>query len=178
VGVDAYKFLAREHILLNSLTSLIKGARIEELPERISDLLTKIKDIEKEIAALRSAGAFAQVNEIAKTAVDINGVATIAALLGDGILGDDLRKIALELRAKSAVSVVALISVNDSKPVLVVASSDGARALGVKAGALVKIGSTILGGGGGGKDDFAQGGGTDASKSIQALEAITTALKG
>jgi alanyl-tRNA synthetase len=178
VGVDAYKFLAREHILLNSLTSLIKGARIEELPERISELLTKFKDIEKEIATLRSAGAFAQVNEIAKTAIDIDGVSTIAALLGDGILGDDLRKIALELRAKSAVSVVALISVNDSKPVLVVATSDGARALGVKAGALVKIGSTILGGGGGGKDDFAQGGGTDASKSIQALEAITTALKG
>lgn len=178
VGVDAYKFLAREHILLNSLTALIKGARVEELPERISDLLTKIKEIEKEIASLRSAGAFAQVSEIAKTAIEINGVSTIVALLSDGVSGEDLRKIALELRAQSAVSVVALISVNDSKPVLVVAASDGARALGVKAGALVKIGSTILGGGGGGKDDFAQGGGTDASKTVQALEAITTALKG
>lgn len=178
VGVDAYKFLAREHILLNSLTTLIKGARVEDLPERISDLLTKIKDIEKEIAGLRSAGAFAQIDEIAKTAIEINGVSTIATLLSDGISGDDLRKIALELRAKSAVSVVALISVNESKPVLVVAASDGARTLGVKAGALVKIGSAILGGGGGGKDDFAQGGGTDASKAVQALEAITTALKG
>ncbi|MBF8252084.1 MAG: alanyl-tRNA synthetase [Actinobacteria bacterium] len=178
VGVDAYKFLAREHILLNSLTDLIKGARVEELPERISDLLSRMKDIEKEIAALRSAGAFAQVKEIAKTAIDINGVSTIVALLNDGISGEDLRKIALELRAQSSVSVVALISVNDSKPVLVVAASDGARNLGVKAGALVKIGSTILGGGGGGKDDFAQGGGTDASKAVQALEAITTALKG
>lgn len=178
VGVDAYKFLAREHILLNSLTTLIKGARVEDLPERISDLLTKMKDIEKEIADLRSASAFAQVQEIAKTAIEINGVSTIMALLSDGISGEDLRKIALELRAQSAVSVVALISVNDSKPVLVVAASDGARTLGVKAGALVKIGSTILGGGGGGKDDFAQGGGTDASKAVQALEAITTALKG
>ena len=178
VGVDAYKFLAREHILLNSLTELIKGARIEELPERISDLLTKIKEIEKEITGLRSAGAFAQVKEIAKTATDINGVSTIVALLSDGISGEDLRKIALELRAQSTVSVVALISVNDSKPILVVAASDGARTLGVKAGALVKIGSTILGGGGGGKDDFAQGGGTDASKTVQALEAITTALRG
>jgi alanyl-tRNA synthetase len=178
VGVDAYKFLAREHILLNSLTDLIKGARVEELPERISDLLSRMKDIEKEIAALRSAGAFAQVKEIAKTAIDINGVSTIVALLNDGISGEDLRKIALELRAQSSVSVVALISVNDSKPVLVVAASDGARNLGVKAGALVKIGSNILGGGGGGKDDFAQGGGTDASKAVQALEAITTALKG
>ena len=32
VGVDAYNFLAREHILLNSLTALIKGARVEDLP--------------------------------------------------------------------------------------------------------------------------------------------------
>jgi alanyl-tRNA synthetase len=178
VGVDAYKFLAREHILLNSLTELIKGARVEELPERISDLLIRMKDIEKELASLRSAGAFAQVKEIAKTAIDINGVSTIVALLTDGISGEDLRKIALELRAQSPISVVALISVNDSKPVLVVTASDGARTLGIKAGALVKIGSAILGGGGGGKDDFAQGGGTDVSKIVQALEAITTALKG
>ena len=178
VGVDAYKFLAREHILLNSLTTIIKGARVEELPERISDLLIKIRDIEKELGAVRSNAAFAQVDSIAKTAVEINGVTTTLALLADGISGDDLRKIALELRAKATCSVVALISVNDSKPILVVAASDAARAQGVKAGALVKIGSAVLGGGGGGKDDFAQGGGTDISKANEALLAITTALKG
>jgi alanyl-tRNA synthetase len=178
VGVDAYKFLAREHILLNSLTSIIKGARVEELPERISDLLIKIRDIEKELGAVRSNAAFAQVDSIAKSAVEINGVTTIVALLADGISGDDLRRIALELRAKAACSVVALISVNDSKPILVVAASDAARAQGVKAGALVKIGSAVLGGGGGGKDDFAQGGGTDISKANEALMAITSALKG
>lgn len=178
VGVDAYKFLAREHILLNSLTGLIKGARVEELPERISDLLSKFREIEKEVSALRSAGAFAQLNEIAKTAFNIKGITTTVALLSDGISDEDLRKIALELRAKSSVSVVALISVNETKPVLAVAVSDGARNLGVRAGTLVKIGSAILGGGGGGKDDFAQGGGTDSSKVAQALEAITTALRG
>ena len=178
VGIDAYKFLAREHILLNSLTSIIKGARVEELPERISDLLIKIRDIEKELGAVRSNAAFAQVDAIAKSAIEINAVTTIVALLPDGISGDDLRKIALELRAKATCSVVALISINDSKPILVVAASDAARAQGVKAGALVKIGSTVLGGGGGGKDDFAQGGGTDISKANEALMAITTALKG
>jgi alanyl-tRNA synthetase len=178
VGIDAYKFLAREHILLNSLTSIIKGARVEELPERISDLLIKIRDIEKELGAVRSNAAFAQVDAIAKSAIEINAVTTIVALLPDGISGDDLRKIALELRAKATSSVVALISVNDSKPILIVTASDAARAQGVKAGALVKIGSTVLGGGGGGKDAFAQGGGTDISKANEALMAITTALKG
>jgi alanyl-tRNA synthetase len=48
----------------------------------------------------------------------------------------------------------------------------------VKAGELVKIGSTVLGGGGGGKDDFAQGGGSDAGRAQEALEAIAAKLAG
>ena len=178
VGVDAYKFLAREHILLNSLTDLIKGARAEELPERISDLLNKMKDIEKELAVVRSAQALSQVGDLAKSAKIINGISYISSVMADGVSGDDLRKIALDLRERQAKSVVALISANDGKPVLVVATSEEARTSGVKAGALVKIGSTVLGGGGGGKDDFAQGGGTDASKSLEALTAISNALIG
>jgi len=178
VGVDAYKFLAREHILLNSLTDLIKGARTEELPERISDLLNKMKDIEKELATVRSAQALSQVGDLAKTAKIINGISYISSVMADGVSGDDLRKMALDLRERESRSVVALISANEGKPVLVVATSEEARANGVKAGALVKIGSTVLGGGGGGKDDFAQGGGTDASKSPEALVAISNALVG
>ena len=178
VGVDAYRFLAREHVLLNSLTDLIKGARTEELPERISDLLNKMKEIEKELAMVRSAQALSQVGDLAKSAKMINGISFVSSVMADGVSGDDLRKIAIDLRSREDKSVVALISSNDGKPVLVVATSEGARSSGVKAGALVKIGSTVLGGGGGGKDDFAQGGGTDASKSLEALTAISNALIG
>jgi alanyl-tRNA synthetase len=178
VGVDAYKFLAREHILLNSLTDLIKGSRAEELPERIADMLNKMKEIEKELAAVRSAQALSQVGDLAKSATVINGHTFIGTVMSDGVSGDDLRKIAIDLRSQSANSVVALLSNNDGKPVLVVAVSDQSRAAGVKAGALVKIGSTVLGGGGGGKDDFAQGGGTDASKSLDAIAAISQSLIG
>ena len=176
VGFDAYKFLAREHILLNSLTELIKGARTEELPERISDLLQRFKEIEKELGALRSASAMADISKFAAGARNLDGVTLIAARIPDGILVDDLRKIALDLRARHTVSVVALMSVVDSKPVLVVATSDGARERGLKAGALVKLASSILGGGGGGKDDFAQGGGVDVSKIDSALLAIERSL--
>jgi alanyl-tRNA synthetase len=178
VGVDAYRFLAREHILLNSLTDLIKGSRTEELPERISDLLTKMKEIEKELANVRSAQAFAAVGDLFKNAVVVNGFTFIGSVMSDGISGDDLRKIAIDLRSRESKSVVALISSNDGKPVLVVAVSDEARAAGIKAGALVKIGSTVLGGGGGGKDDFAQGGGVDAAASLASLTAISSALIG
>ena len=178
VGVDAYKFLAREHLLLNSLTELIKGSRVEELPERISELLTKIKDIEKELASVRSSQAMGEIENLAKNAKDIGGTSTITAVLPDGISADDLRKIALDLRNRNAQSIVALISTSEAKPVLVVGVSDAARAAGFKAGALVKIGSTILGGGGGGKDDFAQGGGTDPKQGASALKAITDSISG
>ena len=176
VGVDAYKFLAREHLLLNSLTQIIKGARVDELPERINDLLEKIKEIEKELAAVRSAQALGTVSAIAESVTKIGQADLITAVLPDGISGDDLRTIAFDLRNRFATSVIALISSAAGKSVLVVAASDSARALGAKSGALVKLGSAVLGGGGGGKDDFAQGGGTDASKAGEALAAITAAV--
>jgi len=178
VGVDAYKFLAREHVLLNSLTEIVKGSKTEELPERISDLLNRVKEIEKELAQIRSVQAMGEISTLAKSAKDINGISTVTAVLSDGVVGDDLRKIALDLRNLAEKSVIALISANDGKPVLVVAVSEAARALGIKAGTLVKAGSTVLGGGGGGKDDFAQGGGSDASKSEDALVAISKLISG
>jgi alanyl-tRNA synthetase len=87
-----------------------------------------------------------------------------------------LREIALDLRARTAKSVVAITSIVDEKVVLVVATSDGARAQNIKAGALVKVASAVLGGGGGGKDDFAQGGGVDKSKIVDAFKAIELAI--
>ena len=176
VGVDAYKFLAREHLLLNSLTQIIKGARVEELPDRINDLLERIKEIEKELAAVRSAQALGNVASIADSVQKVGQIELITAVLPDGITADDMRTIALDLRNRFATSVVALISSTAGKSVLVVAATDAARTIGAKSGALVKIGSAILGGGGGGKDDFAQGGGTDASKAVEALSAISAAV--
>ena len=141
-------------------------------------MLDKIKEVEKELVSLRSAQALASVDQLASTAVVIGETNFIGGVLPDGVSGDDLRKIALELRNRSSNSVVALISASAGRPVLVAATSDAARAAGIKAGELVKIGSTILGGGGGGKDDFAQGGGTDVSKSRLALESIASHLHG
>jgi alanyl-tRNA synthetase len=119
-----------------------------------------------------------QVGELLAGAKVLAGTTTITALMPSGISADDLRKIATELCNRNANSTTALISVSDSRPVLVVATSQEARNHGVKAGALVKVGSTLLGGGGGGKDDVAQGGGTDASKVAEALSAIEGAIAG
>ena len=178
VGADAYQFLAREHVLLNSLTQIIKGARVEELPARINDLVSKMRDIEKELSTLRTASAMESASSLISTAKVVAGTTVVVGSLADGIAADNLRLIALDLRARNSNTVVALTSVVDEKIVLVVAVSDDARQSGVKAGALVKLGSAILGGGGGGKDDFAQGGGSDRTKIPAALEAIELAIAG
>ena len=178
VGADAYQFLAREHLLLNSLTHIIKGARVEELPGRINDLVNKMKDIEKELASVRTSAALAGAGKLIDGAKDISGLSFISGALADGIPAESLREIALDLRARSTKSVVALSSVVEGKVVLVVAVSDAARDSQIKAGALVKVASTILGGGGGGKDDFAQGGGTDSAKIADAMKAIELAIAG
>ena len=176
VGVDAYRYLAREHLLLNSLTDIIKGSRTEELPERIAELLTKIKEIEKELAKARTAQVMGQIATIAENARVIAGTTVIATALGDGIGAEDLRKIATDLKSRAQQSVVALVSVSEGKAVLVVAVSEAAQKAGIKAGELVKIGSTVLGGGGGGKSDFAQGGGTKLTEVAEALTAISDAI--
>ena len=76
--------------------------------------------------------------------------------------------------------VVALAGVSeDDKPMVAVATNEAARKNGVKAGDLVRGASKMLGGGGGGKPDFAQGGGSDASRIDEALKALEAeALKG
>lgn len=176
VGVDAYSFLVREHILLNSLTDLIKGTKPEELPERISTMIARMKDLEKELAGIKTKQALESTSSLVSQAAKVGNVSIIAHDLGPGFSADDLRVVALDLRSKITNSIVALASAGDEKVTLVVATDEGARNHGAKAGALVKIGSSILGGGGGGKDDFAQGGGLDKSKIADALRAITTSL--
>ena len=72
VGHDAYTYLAKEHLLINSLTELLKGSKAEDLPQRISDLLDKVKSMEKEIASVRSAKAMASIGDLAKKVKKIN----------------------------------------------------------------------------------------------------------
>lgn len=177
VGVDAYSFLAREHILLDSISDLMKATRAEELPEKISQLLSRVKEVEKELNQFKTKQALSDSASLVSKAEKIGQVSLVANELSPGLSGDDLRVIALDLRSKIPNSVIALASKNSEKVVVVVAVDDLARNLGIKAGALAKLASTVLGGGGGGKDDFAQGGGIDLGKVGQALAAIKESIQ-
>ena len=178
VGFDAYQFLAREHVLLNSLTEIIKGARADELPQRISELVEKMKAMDKELALVRSAKAMEAAAGLVSKAKQIGSINLIIDQLESEIAVDDMRSIAVGLRDKIKSGVVVLSTINSGKPLLVAAVSTDAIKLGIKAGELIKIGSAALGGGGGGKDDFAQGGGLDSMALAKSFAEITKLING
>jgi len=178
VGYDAYQYLAREHVLLNSLTEIIKGSRAEELPQRISELVEKMKGMEKELSGVRSAKAMAAAGELLKKVKPIGSVNLIIDQLADEIAVDDMRSISTDLRGKLKAGIVVLATITAGKPLIVAAVSPEAIKLGVNAGELIKTGSTVLGGGGGGKDDFAQGGGVDSGAIVKAFAEITKVING
>jgi alanyl-tRNA synthetase len=88
---------------------------------------------------------------------------------------DVVRNLTLDLRGRlgnDTGTVVALIGIVNSKPVVVVATNELARNSKVQAGNIVRHVSKILGGGGGGKPDLAQGGGQDVLKIDKALNGV------
>ncbi|MET9223613.1 alanine--tRNA ligase [Streptomyces sp. NPDC003300] len=174
VGVDAYHFLAREHTVVAQLTELVKG-RPEELPDKISGMLAKLKDAEKEIERFRAEKVLQAAAGLAESAADIKGVALVAGTVPEGTGADDLRKLVLDVRQRiggGRPGVVALFTVANGRPLTVIATNDAARERGIKAGELVRTAAKTLGGGGGGKDDVAQGGGQNPAAVQDAVEAV------
>jgi alanyl-tRNA synthetase len=173
VGTDAYSFLAREHAIVGQLTELVKG-RPEELPERVSGLMTRLKDAERDLDRLRKEQLQAAAGSLTDSARDVGGVTFLGHDAGAADAGD-VRTMVLDLRGRlgnDRPSVVAVTGVAKGRPVVVVATNEGARERGIRAGELVRAAAGALGGGGGGKDDIAQGGGQDASKVGDALAAV------
>ena len=177
VGLDSFNHLAAERTLVNQLTSLLKVQSSAELPEKINQTLTKLKSAEKELEKLRREKLQAEAAKLIETAQTIGQVRVLAHHAGE-LDANGVRSLALDLRSRfgSEPAVVAVTGVANNRPVVIVATNEGAREAGVKAGALVRVAAGVLGGGGGGKDDIAQGGGQDATKVNEALDTIRTTI--
>ena len=161
VGTDAFRFLARESVLVSQLTEQLK-ARREELPERVAALVTRLRDAERDLERLRSAQLLGAAEGLARDAEDVGGVAFVAHRVPDAVAADGIRKLALDVRGRlpsQRAGVVMVAGVPADRPTIVITVNDAARARGLAAGALVRTAAGILGGGGGGRDDVAQGGG-------------------
>jgi alanyl-tRNA synthetase len=174
VGSDAYRFLAREHVIVNQLAEALK-ARPEELPERVGSIVEKLRAAEKELEKARLAQLLGASAELAAGAAQVGPVKVVAHRV-DGAGGGDVRNLAMDVRGRlpqGEPGVVVVIGQADGKVSVVAATNEEARARGISAGELVRAVGPLLGGKGGGKDDVAQGGGTDASHIDEALALVT-----
>ena len=183
VGIDAFKFLARESILVSQLAEQLKAPR-EELPDRVATIVTRLRDAQRDLERLNSARLLDSAAELAKGAADVAGTALVAHRAPDGVAADGIRKLALDIRGRLAADgpgVAVVVGVPADRPTVVVAVNDAGLARGLTAGALVLVAAGALGGRGGGKDDVAQGGGAPlgdgAAQAIQAsFEAVRAAI--
>ncbi|WP_068256420.1 alanine--tRNA ligase [Janibacter corallicola] len=177
VGMNALSHLAAERALVSELSDIVK-APAGELPERVSDMVARLREVEKELEKVHREQVAASAGSLTEHARDVAGVTFVGHHVAGGG-SQDLRQMVTDTRAKlgeERPAVVALTGDASGKPVVVVATNEAARAKGAAAGALVRVGASALGGGGGGKDDLAQGGGQDAGKVEEALAAIAREL--
>jgi len=179
VGLDAFRHVSAEHVLVSSLADQLK-AKPEELPERVASLVERLRLAERDLEKVRADAALASAGTLAAAAEDIDGVALVAAAAPAGVSGNDLRALAADVRTRlgSRAGVVALFAPADGKVSFVVATTAAARDRGLAAGKLVPAFAGPIGGRGGGKPDLAQGGGTDPAGVPAAIAALRSALRG
>ena len=174
VGLDAFRFMAREHVLVNQLTDALK-VRSDELPDRVAWLVERLRGAERELERLRAGQVLAAATSVAASASEVGPALVATHAAPDGTHTDDVRRLAQDVLGRlphERPGVVAVAAASNGRPSVVVAVNDRARAAGLTARDLVRSAASVLGGGGGGKDDIAQGGGTDPAAVGRALAEV------
>ncbi|MEV6826806.1 alanine--tRNA ligase [Amycolatopsis sp. NPDC051102] len=178
VGTDALKYVRKEQLLVSQLANTFKVPS-DQLPGRIDDVLTRLKNAEKEIAQLKTQQVLGSAGALVDKAQEIGGVTVVAEVVPD-VDGNGLRALASDIRGRlgSRPGVVALFSPAGEKLSFVVATTKAAQERGIAAGKLVPSFAEKIGGRGGGKPDMAQGGGTNPAGAAEAVTALRSAIAG
>ncbi|WP_216206022.1 alanine--tRNA ligase [Amycolatopsis aidingensis] len=162
VGTDALRHVRKEQLLVSQLANSLK-VPTEQVPSRVEDIVTRLRNAEKEIEQLRTQQVLGSAGTLAAKAQDVAGVSLVAERVPEGVDAGGVRALATEVRNRlgSRAGVVALFAPSGEKVSFVVATTPAARDKGLEAGRLVPTFAEAVGGRGGGKPDMAQGGGTE-----------------
>ncbi|HEY2947195.1 MAG TPA: alanine--tRNA ligase [Micromonosporaceae bacterium] len=175
VGIDAFGYLAREHLLVSRLAELYR-VKNEQVGERVEQTVTALRDAEKELERLRAQLVLGGAATLAAQAKELNGVAYVGTEAPQGAVGNDVRTLAQEIRGKidpKRPAVVAVATRAGGKASLVVAANAAAKSRGLSAADLVR---GALSGRGGGSADLAQGGGVPDGEVPRLLAAVERAV--
>nr|WP_316640477.1 alanine--tRNA ligase [uncultured Roseateles sp.] len=168
-GDNALAYLQQLEATVNGVAGTLKAAP-GEVEARIHAVLDHVKQLEKDIAALKGKLASSQGDELVAQAVDLGGIKVLAALLPGAdakALRDTMDK--LKDKLKSAAIVLAAV---DGDKVQIAAGVTADKIGKLKAGELVNFVAQQVGGKGGGKPDMAMAGGSDAAALPAALASV------
>ena len=136
---------------------------------------TEIKNLEKELAALKEKMASGGLDDIKKNAVEIGGVTVLTGAFADVDI-NTARKIADNIKSEFECAVTVFAVYTADKANLIAAATDAAVKKGVHCGNIVKEISAFVGGKGGGRPDSAQAGGSDPKGVDAALKAAAEVI--
>ena len=158
----------QEDTLAAAASALKSGPH--EVAQKITQMLDNVRNLEKELARLKSKLASSQGDDLADQSVDVKGVKVIAATM-DGADSKGLRESLDKLKHKLKSAVIVLAAVEGGK-VMLIAGVTANLTGKLKAGELVNHVAQQVGGKGGGRPDMAQAGGTDPTNLAQALASV------
>ena len=142
----------------------------QEVGQKITQIIDNVRNLEKELARLKSKLASSQGDDLATQAVDVKGIKLLAAAM-EGADSKALREGIDKLKDKLKSAAIVLAAVEGGK-VTLIAGVTADLTDRVKAGELVNFVAQQVGGKGGGRADMAQAGGTDPSKLPEALASV------
>jgi alanyl-tRNA synthetase len=142
----------------------------QEVNAKIQQMLENARNLEKELARLKSRMTASQGEELASQAAEVKGAKVLAARL-DSADVKGLRETVDKLKAKLKSAVIVLGATEGDKVTLIAGVTSDLTSK-VKAGEIVGHVAQQVGGKGGGRPDMAQGGGTSAEKLPAALDSV------
>jgi len=170
-GYDSFRRFREDEKLIDESLAVLKAQR-DNLPGAIGKLQDELKRTRREMDELKlkiATGSFDAASASGDEARDVNGIKVLAKTV-DGLDGNGARQLSDTLLARLKSGVVVLGRRDEGKVSIIVRVSDDLTGR-VKAGNIVKEIVPIVGGKGGGRPDMAEGGGTDADKLADAIDA-------
>ena len=155
----------------------MKSDRLMELDKKAQSVMAENKSLEKKLEELNDKIAREQSKSMLSGAKAIGSVNLLTVRV-DGMNVPDMKNLGDNAKNDLENGVVVLGAETDGKITLIAMASKPAVAAGVHCGNIIKSITEIAGGRGGGKPDMAQGGGKDASKIDEALEAAAAIIEG
>ncbi len=168
-GNNALRYVQQQERQVQGVSALLK-TQPEEVAERVVGILDNVRNLEKELARLKSKLASSQGDDLLNQAAEIKGAKVLAVTL-EGADLNSLRETMDKLKDKLKSAAIVLASVADGKVTLIAGVTPDLTGK-VKAGELVNQVAQQVGGKGGGRPDMAQAGGTQPENLAAALASV------